>query len=252
MTNKIEQQITSFIKNRVGTRGALIGLSGGIDSALSCALAVEALGSDKVMALIVKNVRYPEEHLAIAQAYAKKLGIKTVVVETDAVRTVLLNELRPKPTSIEQVSSLDARLTDLLLRTTAQQHNLIYLGSINGTERLTGWYPKGSLFGDYCPIGGLLKSQVQALAHDMGLPDEIINTVSDDAGRICSGCGLLDEFVGIPYKQLDAVLLEFETTGTFSTTHAPRPIVNRIKNRVRAVYHKQAVFPPYPITNQSI
>lgn len=250
MTNqRIKQIVTHFIKQNVGDHGVLIGLSGGVDSALSCALAVEALGKDKVTALIVKNIRYSNEHLAVARRFARRLGIKTIEIDTNTARQAVLDVFERAPTELEQVSSLDARLTDLLLRTTAQQRGLIYLGSINGTERLTGWYPKGSLFGDFCPIGGLLKVQIQALARHLKLPAEIVETVSDDASRICSGCGLLPEFAGIPYQRLDEVLLHYERTGHFTGAQRSRVVVAKIKRRVANVDHKQQVFPPYPIIN---
>lgn len=247
--NTVKQTVVRFIVKNVGTRGVLIGLSGGVDSALSCALAVEALGSDKVTALIVKNIRYSNEHLAVARRLANQLGITTIEIDTNTARQAVLDVFERAPEDVEQVSSLDARLTDLLLRTTAQQRGLIYLGSINGTERLTGWYPKGSLFGDFCPIGGLLKVQIQALARHLKLPAEIVETVSDDASRICSGCGLLPEFAGIPYQQLDAVLLHYEQTGHFTGAQQSRAVVAKIKRRVAHVDHKQHVFPSYPVIN---
>lgn len=251
MTSKhIKQTLTQFIKEQAGSSGVLIGLSGGIDSTLTCSLAVEALGRERVTVLIINNIRYPKEHLASALKFAKNLGIEIILIDTDKARKAILEGLTLNSTDTRLVSSLDARLTDLILRTTAQTRGLIYLGSINGTERLTGWYPKGSLFGDYCPIGGLLKSQVQDLARYMNLPAEIVNTVSEDASRICSGCGLLEEFSGIPYKQLDVVLLGLEIGDGFRNANVPAEVVTRVMKRVENVRHKQGGFPLFPVINR--
>lgn len=247
----IVRRIARFIRQSVGDRSVLIGLSGGIDSSLSCALAVRALGPERVNVLIVKNIRYSVEHLKLARQYARSLGIQNIIeINTDAVRQSLLEQISFTESDEVRQSTLDARVTDLIIRTVAQQRGLIYLGTINGTERLTGWYPKGALFGDFCPIGGLLKVQVQSVSRYLGLPDEIVNTVSGDARKICSGCGTLPAFEGITFFDLDRVLYVLEARQQDRPTKGiDAQQIAKIEQRVREVAHKRVVFPPYPMVN---
>lgn len=249
--SKIVQQLTGFIQEKTGDQSVIIGLSGGIDSTLSCTLAVRALGADKVTALIIKNVRYPEEHLNLARVFAKQMGIQTIELDSTRLREAALVTL-PVSQKIIEIATMDARITDLAIRTIAQQRNLIYLGTINNTERLTGWYPKGALFGDFCPIGGLLKVQIQEVARFLGLPKEIIQAVSGDASRICSGCGQLPEFKGISYHLLDQVLYLFEMHRLDGVKDLDKGVVARILERVHKVDHKNMVFCEYPVVNHVV
>ncbi|MBU6389725.1 NAD(+) synthase [Patescibacteria group bacterium] len=245
--------ITGFIQQKVQDRSVLIGLSGGIDSSLSCALAVRALGRGRVKSLIVKNMQYTEKHLAVARRYTKRLGVEVIEINTDPVRNAVLNHIPFVGEGLREVATVDARITDLVLRTAASCLNLIYLGSINGTERLTGWYPKGALFGDYCPIGGLLKTQVKQLAYRLDLPAQIIETVSEDAGHICSGCGELPEFRGIAYADLDKILLAHETGNIARViTEIPDVTIKMVLKRIEAVGHKERVFCEYPVINEKV
>lgn len=251
----IERQITRFIREKTGDKPVLIGLSGGIDSTLTCELAIRAKGAENVKVLIVKNIRYPKADLEISRRYAKQHGLEVIEVESDISRGDLIKQTSVNPQNTVRMSSLDARLTDVLLRTYAEITGSIYLGTINGTERLTGWYPKGALFGDFCPIGGLLKGQIKGLAKYLELPDRLVNTVAQDASRICSGCGELPEFVGIPYEVMDKILYLYETSTAFDTWSAtyqldlPVNVYLRIMKRIRQVRHKQDIFPSFPLIN---
>lgn len=252
---KIHSQIISFIKEKVRNNKVIIGLSGGIDSSLTCSLAVDALGVDQVSVLIIKNIRYPNKNLTISRNFAKSIGIERKEIDSNNIREHILSGIPLDKKNIRQISSLDARITDLLIRTMAAKNGNIYLGTINGTERLTGWYPKGSLFGDLCPIGGLLKHQIRDLAQYQSLPKEIIKSVSLDSSKICSGCGELPEFTGIPYEVLDAVLYTYETKELdehrqiFSSLGISQKVVRTIFNRIGVAKNKSEIFSPFPIIN---
>jgi NAD+ synthetase len=247
--------IDTFIKNKVGNRPVVIGLSGGIDSTITCALAIRALGPDQVKGILINNVRYGDDLLNETRKMASDFGITLKEFNSDNVRKELIDSLNIPKDDVVKVSTLDARITDTVIRTYAMANGSIYLGTINGTERLTGWYPKGALYGDYCPIGDLLKGQVQELGRIMKLPKKIVTSVSHDAAKICSGCGELPAFKGIPYDTLDQILYIMETTD-------PSDVILTLKEsgiktehflpviiQVQSARHKTSIFPPYPEIN---
>lgn len=252
---KIHLIMATFIKEKVGNKPVIIGLSGGIDSALTCSLAVDALGNDNVKVLIIKNIRYSDENLSIARAFANKIGVNFIEIDSNNIRDQFLSIIKFDKKNIRQIASLDARITDILIRTIASKEGRIYLGTINGTERITGWYPKGSLFGDFCPIAGLLKHQVQQLARLQNLPEGIIDSVSGDASKVCSGCGELPEFKGIPYDVLDAVLYIYETEKPedyrkkLADLRISQKNIRIVLNRIEVERNKSEVFCPYPRIN---
>ena len=246
----IEERVIQYIRDFAKDKPVIVGLSGGIDSSIVCALAVRALGKDKVKALIVKNSRYPLQNLQISREYAQKIGILTQEIDTTDLRNEAIKRLDIDENNILQISTLDARICDTAIKTIAGLEDRIYLGTINGTERLTGWYPKGNLVGDCSPIGGLLKEQEKRLAEHMGL-GYLVETISDDASKVCSGCGELPDFRGIPYQTLDDVLYIYETSKgdklarNLRYSRIDKEIYSRILKRVMFVDHKNDVFPGY-------
>ncbi|MBI2630527.1 NAD(+) synthase [Candidatus Pacearchaeota archaeon] len=246
----VRSKIIQYIQHFAKDRAVIVGLSGGIDSSIVCALAVEALGKDKIKALIVKNSRYPAQNLQISRDYAQRLGIEIQEVDSTGLRNEAIRAMSINEEDVIQTSTMDARICDTIIKTYAGIEDRIYLGTINGTERLTGWYPKGNLVGDCCPIGGLLKEQEKGLAITMGL-DYLVETISEDASKVCSGCGELPVFKGIPYKILDEVLYIYETSKgdelprKLRDAGIDREISSRILSRVNYVYHKNDVFPDY-------
>lgn len=247
---RVEEKILHCIKDFAGDKKVVIGLSGGIDSSLVCALTVKALGKDKVKAIIIKNSRYLRKGLDIARKFAKEHGLEIQEVDTEEMRKTAIKNLGINESDIIHNATLDARICDTIIKTVAGLEDRIYPGTINGTERLTGWYPKGNLVGDFCPIGGLLKEQEKRLAKQMGL-GYLVETISEDASKICSGCGELPEFKGIPYEALDEILFIYETSKgdglakRLRHSGISKEVYSRIINRIISVQHKSDVFPHY-------
>lgn len=247
---KIHEKIVKYVREFTGQKPVIVGLSGGIDSSIVCAVAVDSLGKDKVKALIVKNARYSPQNLQISRDYAIKLGIQTQEVDTTNLRNEAIRIFGVNEDNIISTSTLDARICDTAIKTIAGLEDRIYLGTINGSERLTGWYPKGNLVGDTCPIGGLLKTQEKRLAESMGL-GYLVETISDDASKVCSGCGEMPDFKGIPYQTLDEVLFIYETSKgdelarNLRESGIDKETYSRILRRVMFVDHKNDVFPDF-------
>jgi NAD+ synthase len=246
---KIINLILKFIKRKVGKKSVCIGLSGGIDSTLVCEFAIRALGPQKVKGITLTNERYSKDSLRKVKEYVRKKGIILEEIPTAGIKKFITNVL-PKNSRLIQRATIDARVCDLIIRTKATLENRIYLGTINGTERLTGWYPKGNLVGDLCPIGGLLKEHEKEIAKFLGL-EKLTETISEDAKNVCSGCGELEEFKGIKYLDLDYVLFIIETKP--KNTHKEllekknisQKTYKTIIRRIEKVKHKLDVFPTY-------
>lgn len=250
---KVQENLESWIRSVAGDKGVVIGLSGGIDSSVACVLAKNALGAEKVKGIILDNSKFSREvGISTAEKFAQDQGISIQKVNIQEVRKAVLGTLpQIDPNSLIPVATLDVRLCDLYLRTFAFLEGKIYLGTINSTERLCGWFPKGGLVGDFDLLGGLLKEQIKELAKVMGL-GHLLPTVSQEARNICSGCGYLPEFEGIPYKTLDEVLYVLETTkNQIEATEKAVSIgislnhFDKIVERVKKTQHKRIVFPEF-------
>ena len=253
---KVRRYLEQCIKEVAGDKGVVIGLSGGIDSSVACVLAKNALGANKVKGIILDNSKFSREvGLSTAEQFAQEQGIDIEKVDIQNIRTNVLNTLPINTNETIPVATIDVRLCDLYLRTFAALEDRIYLGTINATERLCGWYPKGGLTGDYDLLGGLLKEQIKFLAKEMDL-GHLVPTVSQEAKDICSGCGYLPEFEGIPYQGLDKFLYLLETLDNsdvkldkLKQEGISEDMFNRIEERVNRVKHKQEIFPNYPKIN---
>jgi len=256
---QIQSSLEEWIRKVAGNKGVVIGLSGGIDSSVACVLAKNALGADKVKGIILDNSKFSREvGMSTAEQFALNQGIAIQKVNIQKVRDAVLDTLpQINRNELIPVATIDVRLCDLYLRTYAFLEGKIYLGTINSTERLCGWFPKGGLVGDFDLLGGLLKEQIKSLAKEMGL-GHLIPTVSQEAKDICSGCGYLPEFEGIPYKSLDRVLYAMETSNSreeiiakLSAEGISQQTFEIIEKRSNAVRHKRDVFPEYPKINFS-
>jgi NAD+ synthase len=247
----VYNEIISFIKEYVGDKPIVMGLSGGIDSSLSVYLATQALGKDKVNVVILENSQFTKEGIKLAKNFAQRLGVKVRNVIIENVRNSIESGLGYN-LDYKQQATIDVRLCDLVIRTVAQAEGALYMGTINGTEKMVGWFPKGALVGDFCPIGGLLKHQLKALASYLKI-ESFAEGVSQDASIVCGGCGEHEDFKGLPYVELDKILLAYQMStleNDFTKDYKYLDFIPIIIDRISAVQHKREVFPRYcDITN---
>jgi len=201
---KIAKQVQEFIADKVeaaGAKGAVLGISGGVDSAVVATLATKALGKDRVFALIMPaGVTKPEDtEDAIRLANGLGIGSKMIALKPliDAFRTVLKVEQRP-------LGNLMARVRMTLLYYYANQRNLLVLGTGNKTEISVGYSTKwGDAACDLLPIGDLYKTEVRQLARYLKVPQRIL----EKAPTAGLWPGQTDEGeMGITYDELDAML----------------------------------------------
>jgi len=233
--------IARFISHRAElahARGAVVGISGGLDSAVVAALCRRALGKDKVLGLLMPDERpSPEARMAV-----KWLGIESRLAPIGGLVKALLHA-GPKGLSRGAIGNLKARTRMAILYMEANQNGRLVVGTGNKSELLTGYFTKfGDGGADILPIGDLYKTQVRELAAALGVPDKIQKLVPT-AGLYP---GQTDEGeLGMSYEYLDRILLGLELrldrSEIANKTGVPLSEVERIARRVEAGAHKRAV-----------
>ncbi len=182
-------------------KGVVIGLSGGLDSCVTSALAKEALGKNKVLGLLLP-CHSQKQDLADAKLFARKFGIKTKIIDLSDVYDILVKVL-PSADRMTK-ANLRPRLRMLVLYYFARKLNYLVCGTSNKSELMAGYFTKfGDGASDVLPIGELLKTQVRKLAEELKIPQEII------AKPPTAGLwpGQTDESeMGITYDELDNIL----------------------------------------------
>lgn len=159
--------------HKVGLKKAVLGLSGGIDSALVAHLAAEALGPENVFAIIMPYKQSNPESEAHARIVAEGLGIEHCVIGITSMVDAYF-ELFPDADSMRRGNKMARERMTILFDHSAARSALV-LGTSNKTELLLGY---GTLYGDMAsalnPIGDLYKTQVWQLSEEMGVPQEVI------------------------------------------------------------------------------
>jgi NAD+ synthase (glutamine-hydrolysing) len=164
--------------NKTGFSTAVIGLSGGLDSALVATLATEALGKENVYAVFLPTAYSSEESLHDARDLAQRLGIKLDVLEIESnfrnVLQLLKDVFQGTKEDITE-ENIQSRLRGLILMAYSNKFGHILLNTSNKSEMATGY---GTLYGDMCGslsvIGDLYKTQAYELCEYLNRNKEII------------------------------------------------------------------------------
>ena len=163
---------------------ATLGLSGGIDSALVCALAADALGPENVMAVLMPS-KYSSDHsIADAEQLVENLGCKSMTLPIASIAQTFEEVLKPAfnnlPSNIAE-ENLQARSRGILLMAISNKLGYVLLNTSNKSETAVGY---GTLYGDMCGaiavIGDCYKTQVYQLCNYINRNKEIIpqNTIT--------------------------------------------------------------------------
>ncbi len=161
-----------------GFKQAILGLSGGIDSAVVCALAAEALGAENVMAVLLPSKFSSDHSLKDAEDLVNNLGCKHEIVAikniTDAVEEALHPQFNNLPFNIAE-ENIQSRSRAVVLMAMCNKFGYILLNTSNKSEAAVGY---GTLYGDMCGgisvIGDVYKTQVFELARYINRDTEII------------------------------------------------------------------------------
>ena len=201
----VEQWLVQFIRDEMSRRGfttAVVGLSGGVDSAVTTFLAARALGPQNVIAVRMPYKSSSGDSLAHAQLVIDQLGIAHRTLEiTDAVDGYLHHEPDADPARRGNVM---ARTRMITLFDLSAKHRGVPLGTGNKTERLFGYYTwHADDSPPINPLGDLYKSQVWALARHLGVPTQIVDKPA--SADLIQGQTDEGDF-GISYARADELL----------------------------------------------
>lgn len=251
MTVKIPQiteedvaDLTGFIRStiqKIGCKGVVVGLSGGVDSATVTKLCVDALGPEKVLNVFMPSRVTPAEDYKTTSELSSMWGTEYRVVDVqpavDALAAVLLSG---RETPLER-GNISARCRMIVLYNLAKKRDYIVMGTSNQSELMMGYFTKfGDGACDVTPLANMYKTEVRQIARIIGVPEPII------AKPPSAGLweGQTDESeMGITYENLDGILYDMEQDRTdpqiAADTGLPLSEIERIRKQVVSMEHKR-------------
>jgi NAD+ synthase len=201
----VNKKLVGFLAEefkKANIKNGIIGLSGGIDSALSAYLAVESLGADNVYCIMMPYKSSNPNSQKHAELVIDKLKCKHELIEITPMVEPLFD--RDKNISALRKGNIMARERMIILYDYSAKQNGLVIGTGNKTEILLGY---STLFGDTAcalnPIGNLYKTQVWQLSKFLGIPNELIDKAP--SADLWDGQTDENEF-GFSYKEVDNLL----------------------------------------------
>lgn len=203
----VEKILVEFIRNemfRIGINKAVIGLSGGIDSAVSTYLSVKALGNENVTCLLMPYKTSSPESLSDAMKIVNVLKVSHKKIDITKIAESFFQSINDKNLSKVRKGNIMARIRMVLLYDESAKQNSLVIGTSNKTEILLGY---STIYGDSAsginPIGDLYKTQLLRLAEHLGVPKDIIN--KKPTADLWEGQTDEDE-LGFSYSKVDKYL----------------------------------------------
>ncbi len=238
--------------SRAGFSRAVIGLSGGVDSALSCCLAAEALGPENVLAVRMPYKSSSADSLAHAQQVIEATGVLSLTIPITEMVAPLFERF-PEMSNMRKGNAM-ARARMIVLYDQSEAFGGLAVGTGNKTEILLGYT---TLYGDSAcalnPLGDLYKTQVWQLAREIGVPAEIVaKPPSADlwAGQTDEG------ELGFTYAQVDQLLYllvdqRYRPEDCVEAGFEER-FVRQVIERVRRNQFKRLLPPIAKLTNRTV
>jgi len=244
------QRMEAFLADRLASAdagGYVVGVSGGLDSAVATTLAVRAVGADAVLGLIMPGRPNDPANMADARGLCRGRGIEfeefSIQPVVDAVGAQL-----PFGPSWLTLGNVRARSRMVLTYAVANERELLVLGTGNRSERLLGYVTKyGDAAADVLPMKDLYKTEVVDVARALDLDERFVEkppTAELWAGQTDEG------EIGADYETVDAVLRRLvdenqSPARVATTTDIDRETVDRLAEMWRSTAHKRAM-PPGP------
>jgi NAD+ synthase len=251
----VRKILTGFIHSEITRAGfgkAVLGLSGGLDSAMSCYLAAEALGPENVLAVRMPYRTSAPESMDHAGLVIQASGVRSLDVEITAMVEPLFEKF-PEMDSVRK-GNIMARERMIVLYDQSSAFRGLVVGTGNKTEILLGYT---TLYGDSAsalnPLGDLYKTQIRQLARDMGVPEVIIaKPPSADLWK-----GQTDEGeLGFTYAEVDRLLFLLVdhryTPEECIEAGFPEPFVRAVVERIRRNHFKRVPPPIAKLSNRTV
>ena len=241
-------RISSFIKKVVrnaSANGVVVGLSGGVDSAVVGALCVKALGKGKVLALLMPSNHTPKQDLDDATRLAESWGVRTEKVPISGIADTLTDSVKIDGTKIAR-ANVEARVRMTVLYYHANTLGYLVAGTGDRSENLLGYFTKAGDGGvDFLPIAHLYKTQVRELGAHLGLPKGVVEKPASP--QLWPGQKASDE-IPADYDRLDLALhylfdLKATPAEAASKASVPAAVVEKVLDMHRKTAHKRAMPP---------
>ena len=201
----IEKFLIHFLQDEVRKAGltkAVMGISGGVDSAVVAVLAQKAFGNTSFLGLFLPASTSSASSLKDAQSLCDKFNIRT---ENAPIGNLTDTYFKDKAATKLRIGNFSARMRMATLYDISARENALVLGTSNKSEILLGY---GTIFGDIAcainPVGELYKTEIFEFAAYLGVPESILSKAP--SADLWEGQSDEDEF-GFSYAQIDKVLI---------------------------------------------
>ena len=241
---EIQNWIKGYI-NSAQVDGIVVGLSGGIDSAVTSSLCVNAIGKDRVIGLGLPCSSIPQD-LKDAEKMAELLGIKFIQIELTSIYDEFIKVTEPLFKSSPMAkANLKPRLRMMAIYFVGQSlGKFLVAGTSNRTELAIGYFTKNGDGGvDFEPIGGLYKCEVREVAKLLNVPEEIIK--KPPSAGLWEGQTDEDE-IGLTYDVLDEII--FRIDNEYDLKDLNQEDVNKVRSMIKFALHKNEMPPSFRIS----
>jgi NAD+ synthase len=232
-TKRIVSALTAFF-NSSNCKGIVLGLSGGIDSAVCLKFLIKSIAPQKITVLLMPEENKNQEELI---KFAQECGVNHFVIELNP----LLREfkLQWKQNELSEMN-LKARLRMLLLYNYANSNNYLVCGTGNKSELILGYFTKhGDGAVDFILLGNYWKTQVYEIAKELHVPEKIINAIPTAGLKK----GQSDELeLGAKYSVIDKILIELienkKSIQEISEIGFNKKLIESLSERINKNKHK--------------
>lgn len=247
--------LTSFLRSeiqRAGFQRAVVGLSGGLDSAVVCLLAVRALGAANVLAVRMPYKTSAPDSLEHAQMVIDLCGVPSATIPITGMVDALVEQV-PQAGPVRR-GNIMARARMIVLYDQSEAFGGLVVGTGNKSEILLGYT---TLYGDSAcalnPLGDLYKTQVRQLGQALGVPQVIL----DKPPSADLWVGQTDEGeLGFTYAEADALLYllvdERYTPEECLAVGFPEPLVRAVVERLRRNHFKRVMPLIAKVSNRTV
>jgi len=244
ITEREVESLTDGIRNAVegtGCSGVVIGLSGGIDSAVVAKLCVNAIGPKNVMCVFMPSRATPAEDYRITKELCSKWGMEYRILDVQPAVDSLSAILTATTNTPLDRGNIVARCRMIVLYNLAKKYGRIVMGASNESEILIGYFTKfGDGACDISPLSGLYKTHVRQIAKIVGVPEKVIK--KKPSAGLWEG-QTDEEDLGITYDVLDPLLYMIvhgnSDAEISDATGVSSEMISSIRERVAKNGHKR-------------